>query len=199
MHNVSKLYIKGMVCQRCITTIHDQLTAIGLRPTSISLGEVTLSSPSTTATKPVIEQALQGHGFTLLEDRNEKIIREVKELVERVYSGDFDFPYQFRFSTLVASQLNKDYDAISSIFSSSEGITLEKYVIAYRIGKVKELLVYTTMTLEHIAFKLGFSSSPHLSRQFKSETGISPSTFRGIRENKRSLTKDVFFASEEII
>lgn len=183
----SKLLVKGMVCQRCITTIHDQLTSLGIRPKHISLGEVLLSPGENVVDKPKIEEALQRHGFSLLENRSEKITREVKQLVSEVYSGDFDFPYLFRFSDLISKHLNKDYDTISSIFSSYEHVTLEKYIIDYRIGKVKEFLVYSSFSLEDIAFKLGFSSAPHLSRQFKSITGMNPSTFRHIQLEKKQV------------
>jgi AraC family transcriptional regulator len=188
MHATSKLHIKGMVCQRCINTIHDELTAIGLQPARISLGEIIFDDMGQTLEKSRIEQALHVHGFSLLEDRNEKMISEVKKLVSRTYDGEFDFPYQFRFSHLLATHFNKDYDYISSLFSSYERVTIEKYVISYRIEKVKEFLVYTSLSLEDIAFRLGFSSAPHLSRQFKSVTGMNPSQFRSIRQAKHQIS-----------
>jgi AraC family transcriptional regulator len=182
----SVLHIKGMVCQRCITTVHDELTAIGMQPSRISLGEVVFSEGQKTQ-QTSMELALKSHGFSLLEDRNEKIVREVKHLVSETYGGDFDFPYQFRFSKRIARHFNKDYDAISNIFSSYEGMTLERYIIAFRIEKVKEMLVYSSLSLEEIAFRLGFSSGPHLSRQFKTVTGMNPSHFRKIREMKNEF------------
>ena len=186
MQPESKLYIKGMVCQRCVATVDEQLKALGIHPIRIKLGEVVVKELNSIS-RSTINQALQSHGFSLLEDRNEKIVSEVKQLVSKTYGGDFDFPYQFRFSNLVIKYFNKDYDTISSIFSSFEHITLEKYIIDFRINKVKEFLVYTPLSLENIAFKLGFSSAPHLSRQFKSITGTNPSHFRNIREAKERL------------
>jgi AraC family transcriptional regulator len=188
MQGPSILHIKGMVCQRCITTIHDELTAIGMLPTRVSLGEVEFRKEEKVPETSTIEQVLKRHGFSLVEDRNKKIVGEVKQLVSKTYGGDFDFPYEFRFSSMIARHLNKDYDTISSIFSSLEGITLERYIISFRIEKVKELLVYSSLSLEDIAFRLGFSSAPHLSRQFKTVTGINPSHFRKIRQMKNELT-----------
>lgn len=176
-----------MVCQRCITAINDQLISIGIRPTRVSLGEVFLNSNDILDQKSRIEQVLQSQGFSLLEHRDEITTREVKQLVSETYNGVFDFPYQFRFSNLVTKHFNRDYDTISSLFSRTEHVTLEKYIIDYRIEKVKEFLVYSSESLESIAFKLGFSSAPHLSRQFKNVTGMNPSHFKNIKQVKRQL------------
>ena len=190
MLNAHKIYIKGMVCQRCISVLRDQLEKIGFNPESIALGEVSFSNKSPIPDLKKIDQVIKPLGFSILEDRNAKVIKEVKDLVEEVYSGDFDFPSQFRFSELASGRLSKEYDSISSLFSSLEKVTIEKYIINYRIEKVKEFLVYTPQTLADIAFRLGFTSVAHLSRQFKSVTGINPSHFREIRTNKLLISKN---------
>jgi AraC family transcriptional regulator len=64
---------------------------------------------------------------------------------------------------------------------NAEKSTLGKYIIEYRIDKVKELFVHTDKTLADIAFALGFSSVAHLSKQFKDNTGLNPSHFRQIK------------------
>jgi AraC-like DNA-binding protein len=66
-----------------------------------------------------------------------------------------------------------------------EGKTIEKYMILQRIEKVKELLVYDELNLNEISYKLGYSSVAHLSRQFKSVTGLTPSHYKKVREEKR--------------
>jgi AraC-like DNA-binding protein len=89
-------------------------------------------------------------------------------------------------SVLLASQLHKDYSYLSHLFSAVEGITIEKYWIAQKIEKVKELLVYDELTLSEIAFRMGYSSVAHLSAQFKKVTGLTPSHFKtlGIKNRK---------------
>lgn len=182
MQSGYKIYIKGMVCERCILTIRNELDKLGIRIADIHLGEVTTVTTLTESDIAAIKQQISPLGFTLLEDKKAKLIQEVKMLVEQVYSGKYDFPHDFRFSSLLASSFNKDAETVSSMFSQTEGITLEKYIIGYRIEKVKELLLYSSDTLSEIAFKLGFSSVPHLSRQFKAETGLNPSHFKEISQ-----------------
>lgn len=173
-----------MVCQRCITTVKQQLESAGLALDEVKLGEVTLSAHTFIPDTGLIEQRLLPLGFSLLEDKKVKLVKDVKSLVNEVYSGDFDFPEGFRFSGLAAKKLDRDYDTISSTFSLMENSTLEKYIISYRVEKIKELMVYTENTLADISFKLGFNSVAHLSRQFKEQTGMTPSQFKQLLKNE---------------
>ena len=72
-----------------------------------------------------------------------------------------------------------------------ECITIEKYHIAQKIERVKELLVYDELSLSEIAYQLGYSSVAYLSNQFKKVTGLSPSHFKKIKEDKRKPLDEV--------
>ena len=78
-----------------------------------------------------------------------------------------------------------DYSYMSNLFSSVEGLTIEKYLILQKIEKVKELLVYDELSLNEISYLLSYSSVQHLSNQFKKTTGLTPSHFKKIKINKR--------------
>ncbi|MBO9729703.1 MAG: helix-turn-helix transcriptional regulator [Chitinophaga sp.] len=183
-----KIFIKGMVCDRCILTVKDALQELQIPVTGVTLGEFTTVSALSGPDLEAVREKLQPLGFTLLEDKKTKLVRDIKSLVEKVYSGSYDFPENFRFSQLSARTLHKDYDFISNTFSELEGSTLEKYIIAFRTEKVKEFLVYTDETLSDIAFRLGYSSGAHLSRQFKDQTGLNTSYFKEIRKSKEALS-----------
>ena len=184
-----KLVIKGMVCNRCIIMVQSVIVGLGLTIKEINLGEVTIILTSDSADWVKVEQRISDLGFTILEDKKERLIREIKELVRTVYSGDFDFGPDFRFSDLVQKHLLKSYEVISSVFSSSEGMNLEKYIMQYRIEMVKGLLMYSNSSLADISFNLGFSSVAHLSKQFKQHTGLTITHFREIR-TKKEVVKD---------
>jgi AraC-like DNA-binding protein len=180
------IHIKGMVCQRCISSVRETLEELGLEVLHIELGMVTISSGNP-PDRHLISEKLEALGFSLLEDKQQLLVEKIKVLVATVYSGEFDFPEGFRFSKYAAEQLQKSYEILSSAFSAAESTTLEKYIIAYRVEKIKELLVYTAATLADIAFRLGFSSEAHLSRQFKAQTGLNPSYFIKLRKEKAQL------------
>ena len=48
----------------------------------------------------------------------------------------------------------------------------------YRIGRIKDLLVNTTLKLNQIAELTGYTDPKYMSRVFKEETGMLPNEFR---------------------
>ena len=188
---MQKVFIKGMVCNRCISTVKSQFESIGLQVDDINLGEVTFSAGTQISDHRFIEAQLKPFGFSLLEDKRYKLVSDVKKITEEIYNGDFDFPVRFRFSVYISEKLHKDYDLISATFSALEQITLEKYIIDYRIEKIKEFLLYSTQTLADMAFRLGFSGVAHLSHQFKTVTGFNPSWYRSLKETKENIRNNL--------
>lgn len=187
MEQQSKLLIKGMVCNRCVMVVNEALEEMGQYPEHVALGEITMLAGDNIIDKDQLEQKLAIHGFSLLEDPKTKTVNEIKSLAAEVYSGDFDFPEKFRFSNLLNARLDKGYETARDIFIAMENKTLEQYIIEFRINKVKEFLVYSTLTLADIAFRLNFNSVAHLSTQFKQQTGLTASYFRGIKNQKASV------------
>lgn len=177
------IFLKGMVCNRCLMTVETELLEMGHTPVRLSLGEVSYIS-NESHDNGSLEERLNLLGFSFLEDKKIKITKEVKNLLEKVYNGNFDFPENFRFAKLLKQQFQKDYTTISDAFIATEKKTIEQYVIELRINKIKEYLVYTNLTLADIAFKLNFNSVAHLSAQFKQQTGLTPSFFKNVRRKK---------------
>jgi len=190
MHS-HKYFIKGMVCERCIRIVKEIAEDSGVQATEINLGEIVLEASLEEIDEIKLHAKLKSFGFILLKDKKTQQVQQIKKLVAEVYSGNFDFPNSFRFSELAVDRIGKNYESISKLFSRSEGLTLEKFIIQYRIQKIKELLVYTDNSLSHISIVLGFSSVAHLSRQFKTQTGFNPSYFR-IERAKKETTKEAF-------
>ncbi len=184
----SKQFIKGMVCNRCVMVVTEVLKEMGHRSVNVRLGEITFSEANYSIDTVQLEERLAIHGFNLLEDRNTKTVNEIKTLVAEVYNGDFDFPEKFRFSDLLHTRLNKVYETARDLFIATEQKTLEQYIIEYRINKVKEFLVYSSLNLADIAFRLNFTSVAHLSAQFKQQTGLTASFFRRIKDQKTGMT-----------
>ena len=92
-------------------------------------------------------------------------------------------------SACLEEHLHIPYDTLSRIFSSLEGRTVEKYQIAQRVEWVKELLGYGEMTVSEIADYTGYSSAAHLSRQFKSVTGLTPTEYLRATASRRPLNE----------
>ncbi|MBW3545355.1 MAG: AraC family transcriptional regulator [Bacteroidetes bacterium] len=178
------LHIKNMVCNRCIKVVCETAEQLGLAVKNISLGELELKHALADTQKEQLQQALQAEGFELLDDRKAALVEKVKNIIVREIHHSVERRHE-NFSHLIADELHMDYNYLSNLFSSLEGLTIEKYTILQRIEKVKELLVYDELTLSEIAWKLGYSSVHHLSAQFKKVTGLTPSYFKKIGEEKR--------------
>jgi AraC family transcriptional regulator len=179
-----KLLIKNMVCQRCILTVETILKDLDAPFSKVVLGEVDLVKDLNADQLKKLDKALDKFGFELIETRVNKIIEDIKKLVlEYLQEGLPD--QKRRLSSFITSSLHYDYSYLSDLFSSIEGVTIEKYFIIQRIEKVKELIVYDQLSLTEIAYQTGFSSVHHLSSQFKKETGINASHFKKIGAARR--------------
>jgi AraC family transcriptional regulator len=184
-----KLLIKNMVCQRCVLTVETILKELDIPYSKVVLGEVDLAGVLNGQKLKEVDQALHKSGFELIETRVNKIIEDIKKLVLE-YLRDGIMDRKRRLSSFITSSLHYDYSYLSDLFSSIEGLTIEKHFINQRIEKVKELIVYDQLSLTEIAYQTGFSSVHHLSSQFKKETGINASHFKKIGAARRkSLDK----------
>lgn len=177
MQNKPLLHIKNMVCPRCIMAVGDVLHELGIDYTQIELGEVGLNKELTTHQQTELSQKLQALGFELLESGKSALISKIKALIiAQVHHKEQIL--QVNFSTFLSDQLHHDYSYLSRLFSSVEGITIEKFITRQKTERVKELLFYDEMTLSEIAFQMNYSSVAHLSAQFKKETGMTPTAFK---------------------
>lgn len=165
-----------MVCNRCIAAVKQELEKLTSQHFSVSLGEVVLEAPLPEQQTTRFREALSGLGFELLDDQKQKQIEKIKNLlVAKVQSGELE--EHFVLSEYLSTALGKDYSNSSRVFSEVEGMTVEQYFILLKIEKVKEWLAYDELSLKEIAWKLGYSSTAHLSAQFKKMTGLTPSHF----------------------
>ncbi|HEX8016266.1 MAG TPA: AraC family transcriptional regulator [Flavobacterium sp.] len=184
------LFIKNMVCNRCILVVQNELDKLGLEASNIKLGEVSLVKDLTTKEREAIESALDPLGFQVIDDKKSRMIEKIKNvIIELVHHQDNDV--KTNLSDVLSDALHNDYNYLSNLFSDIEGTTIEKYFIAQKVEKVKELLVYDELSLSEIADRMNYSSVAYLSNQFKKVTGLTPSHFKQIREDKRKPLDEV--------
>lgn len=171
------LRIKNMVCDRCVMVVRTELERAGCRVLAVRLGEAEVEGGLSPGEKARLAERLEALGFELLEDRRARMIEAVKRAVIELVRAEEVMP-DVRLSEYLQERLRADYRQISTLFSETEGRTVEKYFIAQKIERVKELLVYDELSLGEIAFRLGYSSVAHLSAQFKQVTGMTPSRYK---------------------
>ena len=173
-----------MVCDRCIQVVGEELSKLRIPVMDIKLGEVITEHSLSREQTEQVRSVLENRGFELLEDKMGKLIEKVKTTVITLVR-DSDKKTKTNFSQYLRKEIGRDYGYLSTLFSSVENITIERYIILQKIEYAKELLIYNELTLSEIAFQLGYSSVQHLSGQFRKTTGMSPSQFKKLREQTR--------------
>jgi AraC family transcriptional regulator len=152
------------------------LNGVNITPIYVQLGEVLLHKPLSKKQLEEIGVQLKQLGFELLDDTRKQQIEKIKSIIIEHIQNSID--KKFPFAEILSKTLHKEYSQLSKLFSETEGVTIEHFVIIQKIEKAKELLAYNEMNLNEIAFKLGYSSVAHLSTQFKKVTGLTPSQFK---------------------
>lgn len=186
-----KILVKNMVCDRCTLVIRNVLDDLDIEAVAVRLGEVDLGDRVLDdATFSKFKKTIEGLGFGLVNDRKSQLIENTKKTIITLVH-DADGMEKVKISDYLSERLFHDYTYLSNLFSSVEGVTIEQYFINQKVEKAKELLVYDELTLTEIAFRLGYSSVAHLSRQFKKVTGQTPSEFKKLRGGgmRKSLDK----------
>ncbi len=183
--STTTLHIKNMVCNRCIKVVNDEFEKLNLPIISIELGVVEVDNELSDMQLLEVKKVLQDNGFELIDDKKGQLIDSIKTLViERIHHNE-NVEETVNSSDYLSSTLGYDYSYLSKLFSSVEGHTIEQYIIRQKIERAKELMVYNELSLKEIAWQLGYSSVQHLSNQFKKITGLTPSHFRQLKDNKR--------------
>ena len=179
-----------MVCNRCKMVVKSELEKFGLHPTSVELGQVdiieTLNIEKTTQLNDILVKL----GFELIDDKKSRVIEKVKNIIiDLIYSKSNLL--KINLSETITTTIGQDYSYISSLFSQQENSTIEHYYILQKIERVKELIVYDELSLSEIAFQLYYSSTSHLSKQFKKVTGLTPTHFKNLKEHKRTSIENL--------
>ena len=185
-----KLYIKNMVCIRCKMVVKEELAKLGLHYTTVELGEVEIMENIAASQRDKLKTALLKSGLELMDDKKSVLIQQIKNvIVELVHYSEESSTMNF--SNFLSQKLNHDYTYLANLFSEVQGTTIEKFLIAHKIERVKELLVYNELNLTEIAYLMHYSSVAHLSTQFKKVTGLTPSHFKQLKEKRRSMLDDM--------
>ena len=173
------LHIKNMVCPRCVMVVNSLLNELALQPQKVQLGQATIvANTITDAEKNALSTRLEAVGFQLLDDRQSVLVAQIKALIiHQVHHAEEGMDH-INWSQFLTQGLHRDYSSLSKLFSEMEGITIEQYIIRQKIERAKELLQNDELSLSQIAWQMGYSSTAHLSAQFKKTTGFTPSQFK---------------------
>lgn len=173
-----------MVCDRCIMTVEQVLKTLDIPFDRVGLGLVEMPQEASDEKGSELKTRLESLGFEMLEDESAKWVEAVKNaVVDLVFKQD-EALKKMTVSAFIQEYVGRDYRSLSNLFSAKEGQTIEQYVIAQKIERVKELLSYNELNISQIADLLHYSSVAHLSNQFKKITGLTPSQYKSVGKRK---------------
>ena len=178
-----KIFIKNMVCNRCITAVQDVLEKTGLNPNEVKLGEADLMEQPARRTLKLLNISLKMLGFELIDSRERRITEQIKNLLVIYIHHGLKLPGNL--SEYISQKLHFDYEYLDNIFSETEGINIEQFLIRQKIETIKELLVYDEMPVGQIADKLGYGSGAYLSNYFKKQTGLPITFYKSLKARKQ--------------
>ena len=173
-----------MVSIRCKMMVKSELEKLGLHYLTVDFGEVELEKAITIPQREQLREALAMSGLELMDDKKAILIEKIKSVIVEMVHHEQEWP-KMNFSDYLSEKLNYDYTYLANLFSEVTGITIEYYIIAHKIERVKELLIYDELNLTEISYMLNYSSVAHLSSQFKKVTGLTPTFFKQLKQKKR--------------
>jgi len=179
------IYIKNMVCPRCVTAVEQTLQKLKIPFLEVKLGEAIVTTDNIDYS--TLDKELRAIGFEIIHDKNKKIVEQIKTLIVELIHHNKRESIEINFSEYLSKKIGYDYSYISNIFSIEENTTIEKFIIIQKIERVKELIAYNELNFSEIAFNLNYSSASHLAKQFKKVTGQTLSEYK-----EKALTNRIF-------
>ena len=185
-----KLYIKYMVSNRCKIMVKEVLKSMGLHFIMVNLGEVEVMENLSPLQLQMLKQELLDIGLELMDDKKSVLIERVKSLIIDMVHNSEEL-IKTNVSDYLSEKLNHHYTYISNLFSEVQGTRIEHFIIAHKVERIKELIMYGELNLTQISYKMNYSSVAHLSNQFKKITGLTPSFFKALKNKKRTAKENV--------
>jgi AraC-like DNA-binding protein len=185
-----------MVSNRCKMAVKAELRKLDIHFIFVDLGEVEVMENLSEAQLEQLRTGLHDCGLELMDDKKSILIEKIKTIiVEMIHYSDEII--KTNFSDYLSNNMGHNYNYLAHLFSEVQGITIEHFIIAHKIEKIKELISYNEMNITEIADKMNYSSVAHLSNQFKKETGLSPSHFKKLNQKNRLPLENIGSSTSE--
>jgi AraC-like DNA-binding protein len=179
-----------MVCIRCQMVVKAELDKLDLQYYDVKIGEANIRGNITPEQLEQLDSGLRKSGLELMDNNKSVLVEKIKNaIIELVHYSEEQI--RANLSDYLSEYLQYDYTYLSNLFSDVKGTTIEKFYLAHKIERVKELIVYDQLSLTEIAYRMQYSSVAHLSNQFKKITGLTPTHFKELKNKRRKALDKV--------
>lgn len=179
-----------MVSNRCKMMVKEELKKLGLHFIVVDLGEIEIMEEISMELREQLKESLLQSGLELMDNKKAVLIEKTKNVIIQMVHHAEEM-IKINFSDYLSEKLNHDYTYIANLFSEVQGTTIEQFIIAHKIERIKELIIYGELNITEIAWKMNYSSVAHLSNQFKKVTGLSPSHFKNLKVKRRIPIEEI--------
>jgi AraC-like DNA-binding protein len=179
-----------MVCIRCQMVVKAELQKLGLNFVDVKIGEANIIGDLSDEQLVQLDKALREAGLEIMDDKKSILVERIKAaIIELVHYSEEQI--KMNLSDYLSEKVDYDYTYLANLFSEVKGTTIEKFYLAHKIEKVKEMLVYDELSLTEISYRMHYSSVAHLSNQFKKITGLTPTHFKMLKNKRRNTLEDL--------
>ena len=184
-----KIYIKNMACESCKTVVRTELEKLHISYTKVDYGEAEIKQNLSVEKKRKFNNAIKKSGLELQENKQGILTEKIKIIINELLENPENWP-KVKFSVYLKEKLGYDYNYMSNLFSETQATTIEQYIIFKKAERIKELILFSDLSLTEISRKLRYNSVSHLSSQFKKATGLTPSHFKKLKKIRESNKSD---------
>ncbi len=185
-----KIYVKNMACESCKILVREALVELGIAPVKVELGEIETKEDVSDDEKMELNNRIKKAGMELLEKKQGVLVEKIRKSIISYVNDSYKKP-SIKFSAWLSKELDHNYTYLANLFSEIEATTIQRYMVALKIERIKELIIFGEDTFSEIAYKLNYSSTAHLTTQFKKATGLTPSHFKALKEKRRITIQSI--------
>jgi len=178
-----------MVSNRCKMVVREELTKLGLHFLIVELGEVEIMEDISAELRQQLKINLRNSGLELMEDKRAALIEKIKNIIIEMVQNPGEI--KIKISDLLSEKLHHNYGYLSNLFSEVQGMSIQHFIMLYKVERIKELMRYDDPSITEIAYKMNYSSVGHLSNQFKKITGLSPEHFKELKDKGRIQSEEI--------
>lgn len=181
-----RCFIRYMVCDRCKVLVINALKKTRIEYINVNLGELILEHAISQEQFEQLRKLLKISGLELLDNIQNKHVEVLLSTIEDLVN----FPEKKSYKSnkdYLSEKFNKNYASLNTMFSEIECVSIEQYIDDLKVTRIKEMLTYNDLNISEIANIMHFRNAGHLSKHFKSLTGLTPVYFKQLRSGRPYL------------
>lgn len=180
------IYIKHNIEKVCRVVLQERIDALNVQYTITSAGSIYFPLGLSLQQLSELKGELDRYGIEIITDHKIVLVQKIKDLITAMLKPDGSMPL-VKISSYLSDNLNESYRTLSQVFTEICHMSIERFIIFHKTEVVKQLLLNESMSLTEISHLMQYSSVAHLSNQFKNSTGLNPSAFQKVANNKRKV------------